>query len=384
MSDNHAINKEYRSEFNPNQSATNLISSATPMVSICIPSYNGARYIRETLESCLNQTYSNVEIIITDDGSTDGCKDIIQAFAEKNKHVSIFHNEKNLGLVGNWKRCIEMAKGDWIKLIFQDDILQPNCVEKMMQACLEHNTRLAICARQFIFEANADERIKYYYINELSRAEKLFTGKTKFESEEAKKLIPPFVIENVLGEPICTIFHRSLYEAVGGYNSSFRQIVDYEFALKCILTEPFCMIPEELVQFRVHGESTTGTTHAGSEKKSKVSHKMIQSSVGDFIRIVEAYRSNPTFNCFLTYWGEERLNLLERYLYLRACKYLGAKKVRAALADLIQQNGQLQQCKYHLLYYKWVKHRYKKEIRPFMNQYNPISNPALSINGTGF
>lgn len=354
-----------------------LSNNVNPLVSICIPTYNGSRYLTETLDSCVNQTYKNFEIVICDDGSTDDTLDIIQRYKAQYSNIHLHINEKNQGLVGNWKRCIEKANGDWIKFIFQDDILQPDCVERMLKSCLDLNTRVAICARRFIFEPNADERIKAYYTNELSRAEKLFTGKTRFEPEESARLLPPFVIENVLGEPICTLFHKSIYEQTGGYNEQLRQIVDYEFALRVVLTNPFCMIHEELAQFRVHGESTTGTTHAGSAEKNKVSEKMIQSTVGDFLRLLFIYSNDPRFKCFVDFWGKDKLELLERYLFLRACKYLGARKVKTALKDVIQQNDSLKKGRYHLLLYKWTKQRYKKQVKPLMNKYQPLSIPKI-------
>lgn len=378
MNDNHSIHQGNEKEhIMSGLTYSNLFAHSAPLVSICIPTYNGACYIKETLSSCLKQTYPLKEIIIADDGSTDGCREIIQEFANQHDNIHVFYNEINLGLVGNWKRCVELAKGDWIKFIFQDDIMMEDCVEKMMSTCMNHQTRMAICARAFIFENNADKKIRAYYTNELSRAEKLFTGKIKFEPEETGMLLPSFVIENVLGEPICTLFHRSLYDEIGGFNATFRQMVDYEFSMKAVLSAPFCMISEKLVHFRVHGASTTGTTHAGSSQKNQVSEKIIQSSVGDLFRLIATYRSKQLFHFFTSFWGEERLYLLERFLLLRACKDWGEKKVKAALADIMSHNNHLKDYHYNWFRYKWIKQRYKKEIRPFMNKYGGINSPGL-------
>ena len=340
-----------------------------PLVSICIPTYNGARYLKETLDSCLSQTYKNVDILISDDGSTDETFSLVQSYMSTYPQIRLHRNSSNLGLVGNWKKCIELAKGDWIKFIFQDDVMKEDCVARMMEACIDNDTLMCICSRTFLFEPDSDEKIKLYYSHELSRGERLFRHNSCVQPEESKLLVSPFVIENVLGEPICTLFHRTLYRAVGGYQEELKQVVDYEFGLKAILSFPFTFIPEPLVVFRVHGSSTTGTTHAGSAAKSAVTEKMIQSTVGDFIRLIGMYKSDARFSCFLEYWGIQRLNLLERYLYLRACKYYSKFKVKNALAKEINNNINLKKCPYSLFRYKWAKYQYKKQIKPWMNQY---------------
>ena len=75
-----------------------------PLVSICIPTYNGSSYIEETLECVINQTYSNIEIIITDDSSTDDTALICKRYAKKDQRIKFYQNEINLGLIGNWKK----------------------------------------------------------------------------------------------------------------------------------------------------------------------------------------------------------------------------------------------------------------------------------------
>ena len=89
------------------------VSESAPLVSICIPVYNGEKYLAQALESCIGQTYPNVEIIVCDDRSSDNSLEVIAALSSP--LIRIHQNEKNLGLVGNWKKCIEMAKGEWIK-----------------------------------------------------------------------------------------------------------------------------------------------------------------------------------------------------------------------------------------------------------------------------
>src|SRR4051812_42885322 len=109
------------------------------LVSICIPTYNGEKYLKECFDSVLAQTYANTEVIVVDDGSTDGTFKILEEYASKDNRIKLVKNSANLGLVGNWNRCLEIATGEWIKFAFQDDVLNKNCIEKMIEAAGQHS-----------------------------------------------------------------------------------------------------------------------------------------------------------------------------------------------------------------------------------------------------
>ncbi len=99
-------------------------------VSILIPVFNREEYIGETIESALNQTYSDTEIVIVDNASTDKTWDIIQNYAKNNCKIRAFQNPTNVGPVLNWKRCIEEAKGVYGKILWSDDLIRPTFIEK--------------------------------------------------------------------------------------------------------------------------------------------------------------------------------------------------------------------------------------------------------------
>ena len=107
---------------------------ASPRVSVCIPTYNGALYLQECMESILGQTFVGIEILAVDDRSSDKTRAILDSFAKRDARVRILSNARNLGLVGNWNRCIELAQGEWIKFVFQDDWIAPECLERMLDA----------------------------------------------------------------------------------------------------------------------------------------------------------------------------------------------------------------------------------------------------------
>ncbi|MFM6261102.1 glycosyltransferase, partial [Planktothrix sp.] len=105
------------------------VKSELPLVSVCIPTYNGDKYLTEALSSVVDQTYPHLEIIISDDSSTDKTLEIIESFQKNcSWKVSLFQHEQ-YGLAKNWNYCISQAHGKYIKFLFQDDLLEPNCLE---------------------------------------------------------------------------------------------------------------------------------------------------------------------------------------------------------------------------------------------------------------
>lgn len=104
-----------------------------PLVSILIPVYNRQNIISETLECAVNQSYSNVEVIVSDNCSTDDTWSVLEKYAKSDNRIKIFRNETNVGPVLNWKRCIDKIQGEYTKILWSDDLISRDFVEKSMQ-----------------------------------------------------------------------------------------------------------------------------------------------------------------------------------------------------------------------------------------------------------
>lgn len=104
-----------------------------PLISICIPSYNRADLIEETITSALSQTYTNIEVIVNDNCSTDNSWALLQQLAQKDQRLKVFQNESNLGAVRNWQRVMAHASGDYALILWSDDLIKPSFVEKTMR-----------------------------------------------------------------------------------------------------------------------------------------------------------------------------------------------------------------------------------------------------------
>lgn len=103
-----------------------------PKVSVVIPVYNRENFIAPCIESALAQTFTDLEVVVVDNASTDGTWEICQHFAAKDQRVRIFRNDFNIGPVRNWLACVAQAKGEYTKILWSDDLIDPEFLKKLL------------------------------------------------------------------------------------------------------------------------------------------------------------------------------------------------------------------------------------------------------------
>lgn len=113
-------------------------SQNIPLVSIALCTYNGEKFLKEQLDSLVNQTYPNLEILVFDDCSTDGTVELLQRYAAQYPFFKITQNEKNLGYVKNFEKAVKSCNGDYIALSDQDDIWDINKIQLQVEAINGH------------------------------------------------------------------------------------------------------------------------------------------------------------------------------------------------------------------------------------------------------
>lgn len=109
-----------------------MIDRSNGLVSILIPVYNRENLIAETIQSAISQSYKNIEIIIVDNASTDNTWNIVSSFLEQDARIKAYKNESNIGPVRNWLRCVEEASGVFGKILWSDDLISPDFIEKTL------------------------------------------------------------------------------------------------------------------------------------------------------------------------------------------------------------------------------------------------------------
>ena len=227
-----------------------------PLVSICIPTYNGEAHVAAALKSVLAQTYSNIEIVVSDDASKDNTLQIVRDFQAKT-HVpfKIYEHQPN-GIGANWNHCIKKANGKYIKFLFQDDLLEPNCIEQMITVAeSSHNVGLVYCKRHIIY--NSQNRYDTIWIGNfktlheswhtISVKQGVHSGKTFLKDEYLLK--HPV---NKIGEPTAVLLNRSCFDKVGYFNTQLEQALDVEYWYRLMPHFKFGFVDDCLVSFRLH------------------------------------------------------------------------------------------------------------------------------------
>lgn len=224
-----------------------------PKVSICIPLYNGETYLAECLTGVLTQTFEDCEILIVDDGSSDASLDVVQEYARADGRIRVHQNASNLGLVANWNNCVKLAKGEWIKFVFQDDLIDARCVEKMLVSA---RRPLVFCRRRFLFHPDtpAETVALYGRIPSLDDVCEPVGGDIEAAAIARAALTD---VRNFFGEPTAALMHRSVFPQFGMFNSDLRQICDLEYWTRVGVNTGVTFVDETLATFRYHSASTT-------------------------------------------------------------------------------------------------------------------------------
>lgn len=239
-----------------------FIASRYPKVTVCIPLYNGEKYISEAIASIESQTYLDLEILFSDDGSTDGTMDLVRQFAEKSKHSVRILTHDTLGLVQNWNLCLKEAKGMYIKFLFQDDLLEQDCIEKLMQVAeRDDEIGLVFSKRRILLgdgtkEPDEDWKKKNWFLYDLhahwSSLNVIQSGMDLLS--DPKLLEEPL---NKIGEPTTVLLRKSALEDVGFFDESLRQAVDSEMWFRVLCKYKCGFVDQYLSTYRVHDKQAS-------------------------------------------------------------------------------------------------------------------------------
>jgi glycosyltransferase involved in cell wall biosynthesis len=131
-----------------------------PKVSLGLPVYNGEKFIVATLNSIINQTYTNFELTICDNCSTDGTEEICRGFAEKDSRITFIKNEKNIGASGNFNKVFNVSNGKYFKWATHDDVLKPEFLERCVEV-LEKYYDVYLCYTKRIIINEKDEELDF-------------------------------------------------------------------------------------------------------------------------------------------------------------------------------------------------------------------------------
>ena len=218
-----------------------------PVLSVCVPTYNGEAYVAEALHSILHQTYAAFEVIVVDDGSTDSTLEIVRTVADTDARVRVYRNPDQRGIPGNWNTCVGFARGQYVCVFHQDDVMLPdNLARKMAMFETDPTLSLVHSLVEPLVEAGAPTR----WDNWMEKAEADFIedGLVYF-----RKLV-------LGGNCICAptvIVRREQLQAVGGFDASLGYACDYETWMKLCVEGRVGFVHQALVGYRWHADNAS-------------------------------------------------------------------------------------------------------------------------------
>ncbi|MBE6817490.1 MAG: glycosyltransferase [Ruminococcaceae bacterium] len=210
-------------------------------VTICIPVYNAEKYIQSTLHSLTEQSYSNIQIIVIDNCSTDRTCDIVSACSDP--RIKLIKNEKNIGMVGNFNACLHHIDGDYLQIVCADDYLEKDCIRLKAEALAHHpDCVIAISATNI---ANKDEKV--IFTRKSFRKSCIISGK--------KMLRLSFAKHNLFGEPTNVMLRANCIEKAGVFSEELYYAVDWEYWLRMCTLGDVYYINEPLSRFYLRNDS---------------------------------------------------------------------------------------------------------------------------------
>lgn len=237
------------------------MESNIPLISVILPVYNAEKFLKQAIESVLSQSFTEFEIILINDGSTDDSEKEIKAFNDS--RIRYFLNKTNLGLIDTLNKAIGLSRGKYIARMDADDICEPNRFEKQFNH-LESNPDVVICGSwaKIIDESNATKgRIKRIDSNELIRANMLFTT--------------PFIHPTVM-------IRREIFDT-HLYNADAKHCEDLELWVRLSqnLHYKFHNLPNYLLKYRIHPSNISVTQNDyQTEKRKELIKPYLENLVG--------------------------------------------------------------------------------------------------------
>lgn len=284
-------------------------------VSVCIPTYNSAKHLKSAIQSVLDQTYKDFELIIVDNNSSDNTFDIVSSYSDP--RVYYLKNPLTVSMAENWNICVKAAKGEYVCLLHADD------------------TYLSELLQNEVEVMSKDPEIGYVYsgVNFIDEQGKITNSSLPYNSDLVKQGMEQFqrhIFGNYLYCPSVMV-KRQCYEKVGAYNPELKYLVDWDMWLRIALSSyKVAYIAKLLANYRMHQGSVSSS--------SKL--------VGSFHEVKEHYRiirDNLTSTDFNEHYPKDKARELKdavliryfiHYTYCRSKDFLRNKNIMHLLRDI--------------------------------------------------
>jgi glycosyltransferase involved in cell wall biosynthesis/cell division protein FtsB len=214
-------------------------------LSVCIPTYNGERFVAEAVQSILQQTLADFELLVVDDASTDGTVGVVQGFTDP--RLRVIQNRQRLGIPGNWNRCLALAQGEYLCIFHQDDVMLPENLESKVRMLAGDD------AMSFVHSAVKvvrDETVLQPLGEWVEEAAEDFV-------EDGAAYLRKLLLQ---GDCVCApavVARREKLLAVEGFDEQLGYACDYEMWMKLCVGGKVGFVAQPLVEYRWHQENAS-------------------------------------------------------------------------------------------------------------------------------
>lgn len=209
------------------------------VVSVVVPAYNRVRYIERTIDSVLEQSHEAVELIVTDDGSSDGTAQILECYAAAGKLTLLRHpGGVNRGQSASINLALERATGDFVSILDSDDMFAPQKLEVLV-GYLRHHQEVGLVYSNG-YAVDADDSILY----------EIYPGGHKEMNDPDKVLLDCYILL-----PQNALVRRRVLDQAGRFEESFRSAQDHDMLLRIAEITQMAFVPDHLFYYRRHGDS---------------------------------------------------------------------------------------------------------------------------------
>lgn len=211
-------------------------------VSVLMASYNHEKYLSEAIESVLNQTLPDLELIIVDDCSTDNSRKIIEKYLAMDGRVRAFFHSKNMGIPRTANECLNVTTGEFISFIGSDDVWVPSKLEKQLSVLSKDEDRVVWSEGDIINSEGTSTGQTFTQMNTCGKKPK--NG----------RIFREIINENYIFSQ-SVLFKREFCEDLS-FNCNLKYLCDYQFMVDLSYRHDFVFIPESLAKYRIHGKNT--------------------------------------------------------------------------------------------------------------------------------
>jgi len=273
------------------------------LVSVLMTSYNHEKYIPETIESILNQSFKDFELLILDDFSKDNSRAIIEDYQKKDKRIKAFFHERNLGISSTLNELLSKASGKYIAYIDSDDVWNPLKLEKQL-AILEKNDSLVVWSEGEIIDKNSIPTGETF--TQINLANKKKKSGRLFE----ELLYANFIFDS-------SLIHRRDFTRYIQFDEKLKYLNDLKFVVNLANEHQFFFMKEPLAKYRIHGKNSMPSDKKGSIKDGAIIYEYFLREYGKEI----PNRTKAILYFYLS-WSYYSLNEKElaKFFFLKALK----------------------------------------------------------------